>query len=315
MTAPIVYKNTDASAPALTGQTDTLNVLLLAVLVNGYGAKAAAGWTRPYYDAATDTGSYRPAAGPRHYLQVADGGPGAGSFREARLRGYVAMTTALVGTEPFPTVAQMTNGMFARKSATLDGTPRNWIAIADDSTLYLFIDSADSSTGYQLYTFGRFRSWRLTDAYESLLTARIVENSALVTTTQSPQNFYGTINAGNTVGYAARSYNGLSGGVPITQKINAALNANSTEAVLGSNGQTYPYPVDGGLLISPLYINEGSLPRGEFRGLWIPCHPRPILQGDTFTATDGATSRTMQATNLLSSGQIFFETTDTWDTV
>src|SRR5438309_11659795 len=40
-----VYKSTDASAPALTGQVGSLTALLDAILVNGYGTKTAAGWT------------------------------------------------------------------------------------------------------------------------------------------------------------------------------------------------------------------------------------------------------------------------------
>jgi hypothetical protein len=40
-----VYRSTDASAPVLTGQVGSLTALLDAVLVNGYGALSAAGWT------------------------------------------------------------------------------------------------------------------------------------------------------------------------------------------------------------------------------------------------------------------------------
>jgi hypothetical protein len=40
-----VYRSTDASAPVLTGQVGSLTALLDAILVNGYGALTAAGWT------------------------------------------------------------------------------------------------------------------------------------------------------------------------------------------------------------------------------------------------------------------------------
>jgi hypothetical protein len=40
-----VYRSTDASAPVLTGQVGSLTALLDAVLVNGYGALTAAGWS------------------------------------------------------------------------------------------------------------------------------------------------------------------------------------------------------------------------------------------------------------------------------
>ena len=43
-----IYKSTDSGAPTLTGQAFSLISLLLACLVDGYGSKAAAGWTKPY---------------------------------------------------------------------------------------------------------------------------------------------------------------------------------------------------------------------------------------------------------------------------
>ena len=42
MTAPTIYRSTDASAPVLTGEVGKLVDLLDACLVNGYGAKSAA---------------------------------------------------------------------------------------------------------------------------------------------------------------------------------------------------------------------------------------------------------------------------------
>jgi len=52
MAAPTIYTWLDASAPQiLRGDPATYLALFQAVLVNGYGAKAAAGWTIPYSDA------------------------------------------------------------------------------------------------------------------------------------------------------------------------------------------------------------------------------------------------------------------------
>jgi len=119
-----VYKSTDASAPNLTGQAGSLTDLLNACLVAGYGALAAAGWSRPYYDATSKTAVFRPGAGPQHYFQVADNGPGAGGAKEARIRGYVSMSAYNTGTEPFPTAAQATNALCIRKSTAADATVR-----------------------------------------------------------------------------------------------------------------------------------------------------------------------------------------------
>jgi len=315
MTAPILYKSTDADAPVLSGQTGALNALLKAILVDGYGAIAAAGWTRDYFDAGSNTAVYRPAAGPQHYLQCADNGPGAGTYKEARIRGYETMSAYATGTGPFPTVAQQANGLFIRKSATADATARAWKAIADDSTLYLFIVAGDANDLGQPYTFGRFRSWKNADAYESLLTARLTENSALFGVANNPALYSNAIVSAGTQGYIARGYNGVAGAVVSGQWENKGLLTTGLQQVIGSAGPAYPSVIDGGILISPFYISDATLIRGEYRGIWIPCHPKPLLDGDTFTATDGATTRTLEAINIATAGQIFVETSNTWDTV
>ncbi|MGE3907973.1 MAG: hypothetical protein AB7K36_01385, partial [Chloroflexota bacterium] len=48
MTTTRIYRSTDSGAPVLTGQAGSLLNLLDKCLVDGYGSKAAAGWSRPY---------------------------------------------------------------------------------------------------------------------------------------------------------------------------------------------------------------------------------------------------------------------------
>ena len=43
-----IYRSTDASPPVLNGTAGSLRALLLACLVDGYGAKAAAGWAETF---------------------------------------------------------------------------------------------------------------------------------------------------------------------------------------------------------------------------------------------------------------------------
>lgn len=72
------YFSTDASAPTLTGTTGSLVALLDAILVNGYGAKAAAGWSIAY--TGTSKRDYKQGTGSNgYYLDVDDSGPGGGS--------------------------------------------------------------------------------------------------------------------------------------------------------------------------------------------------------------------------------------------
>jgi hypothetical protein len=309
-----LYQSDDASAPALTGETGSLNLLLDAILVDGYGAKPAAGWSKTHSDATTKTNVYRPGAGPRHYLQSADAGPGGGSFREARWRGYVSMSAYDTGTEPFPTVAQMTNGLFVRKSATLDATARTWVALADDASLILFLDPGDSSAFGDWYFFGRFTSWKNSDDYASFISGRIAENSNSYTSAQSPHGYSGPKNQSFVAGYAPRSYSGTGTAVALYKTYNAGIVLDDTTTADGTAGVAYPNPVDGGLLLSPLYLAETGAVRGTIPGLWSCLHAKPLLNGDSFSALDGAVTRSFLARNTHTAAQYFAETTDTWET-
>ena len=71
-----VYSSTDASAPVLTGQVGSLIAVLDACLVNGYGTKTAAGWTKPFADA-SNTAVYRSGSGSRAFFRFFDDGTAA----------------------------------------------------------------------------------------------------------------------------------------------------------------------------------------------------------------------------------------------
>ena len=173
-----LYKSTDASAPSLTGQTGSLVALLDAILVNGYGSQTAAGWTIAY--TGTSKRDYKQGSGSNgYYLDIDDSGPGAGSFREARLRGYEAMTALATGTNAFPTSAQATNGVACRKSTTADATARPWYCVADATCFYLFVDTGDfTNPSYSMAVhFGDFFSYKSGDTYNTILIGRNAENT------------------------------------------------------------------------------------------------------------------------------------------
>lgn len=56
-----VYRFDDAGAPTLSAAAGALISVLDACLVNGYGAKPAAGWTKAFSD--TNQAAYRQGAG------------------------------------------------------------------------------------------------------------------------------------------------------------------------------------------------------------------------------------------------------------
>jgi hypothetical protein len=218
------------------------------------------------------------------------------------------------GTEPFPTVAQRTNGLFVRKSAAADTTARTWLAAADDATLVLFIDAGDSGCASCYYYFGKFADWKASDDYASVIIGRITEASASYAYGVAPQLFGGYNSSSNTIGYRPRSYTAVGSSVALWNSHNITLDADNTWQEHGTYGPTYPYAVDGGLLLSPLYLIESTTPVGILPGIWRPLHNRPLLNGDTFSVLDGSTTRSFRAVMTGQYGQLMLETTDTWYT-
>lgn len=319
-----IYRSTDAGAPVLTGQTGTLVAVLDACLVNGYGAKAAAGWTKAY--AAANKAAYQQnAAGANNaaapmLLYVDDTGPGAGSSREARVCGFETMSAITpVGTGQFPTAAQSivgTGQLVVRKSNTADATVRQWTLVANGQSLYLFIESGDMTSpfGCMSFIFGDIKSYKAGDLYAVAIIGRTTEN-------QSGNNsvFYEalwpcggnvnfTLNAKLWGHFMARSWTGLGGSIQVNKVIDmgrlgtalqGAWSTDSTPSAV-NNGVNYtfgrnnsgnpmatPNGPDGGMWFSPVYIGHSYSFRGYLPGLWAPLQDRPFTHNDTMAVAAG----------------------------
>jgi len=334
--AVTVYKSSDGSAPVLTGQVGSLVALLDAVLVNGYGAKVAAGWAKSY--AGTNTASYRMGVtgNTGFYLDVNDNGPGAGTAKEARAKGYEVMTAVATGTNPFPTTAQMVNGVFIRKSFTADATARAWTIIADTSCFYLFIESGDSTAPVQAtcFAFGDIFSYKTADAYRCVLIGRTTENSA----TTASENL-GTLNSVVSASlltttqpghYLARSFTGLGSSHPAGKLSDNAKYTSTTSILPDAIGSTfagvpalaYPNGPDNGLYMAPIWLAHNASLRGYLKGLWCPLHNKPLGHNDTFTGSGNLAGKTFLVQNIMhyngtvnnatNHAQLFIETSDTW---
>lgn len=306
-----VYRSSDASAPSLTGQVGSLNSLLYACLVTGYGAKAAAGWSRTYNDAGNNTSVFRQGSGPMHYLRVNDNAPGAGGARESRLVGYEAMTDVNTGTGPFPTAAQMANGVFARKSATADGTVRSWMLVATAKMCHLFMYAGDVASRANALSFGSIYSIVPAEGYATILIGRDTENTG-ATTGDKFQYLSASAATGSAVAahYMARSYTGVGGSVAVSK---CGDNMHGTQSYVGgTGGVAYPFPPDNSLLISPLKIATGNYYRGALPGAWNPLHTEAFANGDTVDGVGGLASRTFEVVMLMT-GQVLVETSNTWD--
>lgn len=303
MTAPTVYKSSDGSAPVLDGQAGSLVTVLDACLVNGYGSKTAAGWTKPF--SATNKGVYLGSAG--HYLDVDDSGAGAATTQEANVRGYESMTAVATGTNAFPTTAQIASpGQYVRKSAAATSTARGWILIADAQTFHLFVLTGDTANKYQSFSFGRIYSVKSSDTYRSVICAHATSGSA-VTTGLDSTSLQGA--NGNQNGlYVARTYSGSG-----TSSAFGLFGLGTSLDQVGS-GFTNLNPADSNIYIGRLFVQENSTLRGFLRGLYqiINSTGSALLDGDTFSGTGDFTGRTFLVVKP-GAGRMYAVETSAWD--
>lgn len=157
MTAPVVYHSTDAGAPTPANVNDAIYDILLACLVNGYGAKPAAGWA-VVYDAWQSDGMLS--------LTNAD---------QTGVIGFVRGTSSSVGCSLFVADAMVDatsavnarSGKIARTSLTdlesqsdchqclYSNTHTHWCVVANDNFAMLF----HGNTQARLYSISDAGSW------------------------------------------------------------------------------------------------------------------------------------------------------------
>lgn len=331
MVAPIVYSSNDASAPVLSYGAGTLITVLDACLVNGYGAKGAAGWAKTY--SGTNKAAYKMGTGGsarRMFLRVEDA-----NAQYGQIRGYDDMTGVDTGTEPFPTVAQFAgtsnNGLFFCKSFAASGsTPRSWVLIATPTCFYLQIfHNAASANDFPSFT--NYGSGFFFGEYISFLGGGFTHHVAIIgassngTTTGSQ---LGTINTWNDMQnmfghYVCRAYTGAAGSSGMAKFLCVPVTYSNTQNVMGrpaGNTVLYPDPVSGKLYASRVTLSNGGAIVGRLPGLWA-AFSAPGNTNDTIAGSGGAAGRTLKVLDLTGdspssagsgnvSGRGFFDTTD-----
>ena len=155
---PTVYRSTDTDAPVLTGITGSLIAVLDACLVNGYGDKSAAGWTKAF--SGTNQAAYRndhTAGASGAYFLIEDDAPGGTSGGDSRLTAYGTMTAIDAGTND-------TDPQWFRKGAAT-GDSRPWIVVADELTAWIYcFDNGDTASVFRNCSFAGFGDWSCVDA-------------------------------------------------------------------------------------------------------------------------------------------------------
>jgi hypothetical protein len=297
MTAPTIYQSTDASAPVLTGQVGGMLTVLDACLVNGYGAKSAAGWTIPF--TGTNVRSYRPPTGNRFYLGVDDNNNTAVGTNLLRWRGFETMTAAgaavASGTNPFPSDVDLSGGWYTRKSSVTTATARAWIVIANDRFVVWIINCGDTGQYDVGGCFGDFLPYSGSDAFNTL---SLGDNGTGVSDTSTRLISADSLKSGASNHYAARVAAGTGTSAASGRYAFGSGFGNATTILMtsASGAMTYPGPL-GGVILAPVLVGNGSTtpcPRGQLPFLWACASSTTDINsagwaaGDTFSGAAGS---------------------------
>lgn len=290
---------------------------------------APLGWAKVF--SATNVAVYRASSveGTRMFLRVDETADG----REATVRGYENMTDASTGTGPFPTVAQVANGVYWPKATTTTANARNWTIVGDHRTVYVHISCVDSVTnGWSqalaagcIFTFGDFKSFKAADPYACIVsgtsTLQYTSNNAL---TQS-FDFSRTDNDTSTTGsFFPRAYTAIIGSTAASKRSESFFAANGVNS--GAPGDViYPNGPDNSLiLVRTLYgENHSGNPhiRGRARGAYRTpqnCHAS-FSQRDKFDGSGDLAGRRLLAVKCGapnrgdSTAMVVFDITGPWE--
>lgn len=314
MAAPTIYRSDDTSAPTINGTTSALRVALNAILVNGYGSKTAAGWTKAYEDAGNHLVAYK-NAGLGRYLRVDDS-----QTRVIDVRGYRTMSAISTGTDIFPSPSA-TAGKF-RKSVTADSTARPWICLANERHFFLIVFGNQTTIGSfdggdSHLAFGELESQLLGDKFTTFI------DSATDTSTTSTIAGLGrqvlNANANSSPSLYAEGSPAQSI-APLSTLIPYSIVPFSETISGGTALPAYPDPSTGKLLIARMTARMGypsgtsPVVRGYFPGLWMLCHPTSGLTSlDTFSGSGSLASRTFLIVKTGAGGVVFETTAGSWD--
>ena len=224
---------------------------------------ASAGWTKPF--SGTNLAGYKQGTGSNGmYLRVNDTGT-----NTARIKACENMTDINGTVSDFPTDAQASGGLYVGKSST--GTC-DWIAIASEKFIYLFLQTNQSSYNRSALFFGDIISNKSGDLFNTMIVA-----GGNVT------NYYNfdLFNLSSVLLQMNSHYIALSHkqiGASVNNGKTSTVNmANSGISGMGISGIPYPSPLDGALHLAPVLVTENNVGmRGTMPNLWCPLHIKPF---------------------------------------
>ncbi len=266
MGAPKIYRWDDDNAPVMRGEREAMVEVLTACLVDGYGDKTAAGWTREFVNAEGTKAAFRnnPVTGTGMFLQV--DGASYSSKTGGYLEGFEAMSDLDNGTGRF--VGDKKG--FYMTSQTVGTTARPWVMFADDRFFMIFVWMGVTNVAAQgfrscCYVFGDAIPVRDADPYLCVIHPLKAMGTwagyfplTVSAAVESNQNYYVARNLAGDAG--VHRWGLVHGGGP------------SRDGVSGAYG---PARSDGKIYLSRPFINDGtaySAPRGYIPGVYCVCN-------------------------------------------
>lgn len=299
------YSFKDIGAPILSGTQYSMDNLIYACMVTGYGNKTGAGWTRQTSIANGDS-LYKIECDKPSYVRITDISSVTYNPRNCSISMYRNADMSYCWTN---------NRIIGiRKAALSDSTPREWDLFTNGEIVYLFTEPFDDNTKKPTLTiFGRYRE--LIDiSYPHVLIGRQL---AFDTFRSEYAGYVGCrLNVNNQHGQLACDWqNNLLDTQVWCDVITSNYFYNNTNYVMGSVNElatpaigTKVYHID------RLYLCQESFGIvGRLSGMWHIHHSKPFSHSSSYTTVLDGISRTLVAYNLYTNGQVFIETSDTWD--
>lgn len=264
-----VYRWDDTEAPVIDGQIGSAINFLDKILVDGYGSKPAAGWTKAFVSPNGNKAVYRNSTtnGLGLYYQVNDDAAQASVYYAAKVYGFETMSDVDNGAGQYPTG---TDYVWLRKSSSNSATARPWLAIADDQTLYLFVWYNLTAVAAQSlaapFAMGDYLSMIPGDAYHATVGGTWAYNI------NQGQIFYLNSFQGITTHmYGPRKSDGTTGNIDVI-----CLASSPLAGPPGSIGFSHPWY--GQTLVQRVAVGDASpfTLRGYMPGVFSPMHQYPF---------------------------------------
>ena len=320
----------------LTAASGTLVAILDACLVDGFGSKAAAGWTKEFAFSTTKA-AYKQGVGSNGFLLRVDDSVGV----IVRVRAYESMTDLDNGTNPTPSDLLKDGGGFMHKhdDQPSNGGVRRWVLVATEKAFWFQTQMTSAeSWGYSSLTF--FGDYAHSGGTGEFATMLICANRAdqygqptgtdlslgrddlVGTAAHFATPMYNPTLSGH---YIMRSWHGI-GGCKLASKRGDLSTCPRNDIYyleynggwrkyyrLGAEqGVYFPNSPDGNIFMSPIYLHETNCHIGRLPGVMQHAHAQGAFGQGTIVSGSGEFAGRTFYSVVVWGGSLLLEISDTW---